>query len=71
MGDDDNAWKTQDFRQKIISKFDERIEQMEHAPERSSKELEERVFQKSSNKEEYLRFASRILMSLKEQPHSG
>ena len=39
----DDAWKTDDFRSKIVSKFSERIEEMEHAPERSSKELEERV----------------------------
>ncbi|KAF2365791.1 Mediator of RNA polymerase II transcription subunit 15 [Trinorchestia longiramus] len=69
MGDE-NAWKTPEFRQKIISKFDEKIEEMTKAPERSSEELESRIFEKSTSKEEYLRFASRILISLKEQPQS-
>ena len=42
MGDEDN-WKTPEFRNKVISKFDEKIDQMEQRPARSAKELEERV----------------------------
>jgi len=64
--EDDQSWREEDFRAKIVAKFDERIERMETAPGRSARQLEERVFEKSNSKDEYLRFASRILISLKD-----
>ena len=42
MGDEDN-WKTAEFRQKVITKFEEKINDMETKPARSANELEQRV----------------------------
>ena len=40
---EDDSWKAADFRNKVILKFEEKIQQMEQGPARTAKELEERV----------------------------
>jgi mediator of RNA polymerase II transcription subunit 15 len=65
MGDD-GSWRTQAFRQSVVSKIDEAIRQSGMNTSRNSLEMENHVFQKAKSKEEYLGYVARLILHVRE-----
>ncbi|CAH1109128.1 unnamed protein product [Psylliodes chrysocephalus] len=69
---DENSWRTPTFRQSVIAKIEEAIRQSGMNTSRNSIEMENHVFQKAKNKEEYLGFVARLILHVREmKPKQG
>lgn len=69
---DENSWRTSTFRQSVVAKIDEAIRQSGMNTSRNSIEMENHVFQKAKNKEEYLGFVARLILHVREmKPKQG
>ncbi|KAG5874838.1 hypothetical protein JTB14_009295 [Gonioctena quinquepunctata] len=69
---DENCWRTTAFRQSVVAKIDEAIRQSGMNTSRNSLEMENHVFQKAKNKEEYLGFVARLILHVREiKPKQG
>ncbi|XP_076048188.1 mediator of RNA polymerase II transcription subunit 15-like [Oratosquilla oratoria] len=63
MADD---WKSPAFREKIIKKLDDNIQNLPPgSASRSAKEMEDQVFGKAKSREEYLQMVTRLVLHLK------
>lgn len=62
----DDSWRTHAFRQNIVGKIEEAIRQSGMNTSRNSIEMENHVFQKAKNKEEYLSFVARLILHVRE-----
>ncbi|XP_066143899.1 mediator of RNA polymerase II transcription subunit 15-like [Euwallacea fornicatus] len=62
----DDSWRTPVFRQNVVAKIDEAIRQSGMNTSRNSIEMENHVFQKAKNKEEYLSFVARLILHVRE-----
>ncbi|XP_060518154.1 mediator of RNA polymerase II transcription subunit 15 isoform X2 [Cylas formicarius] len=62
----DDSWRTPAFRQSVVAKIDEAIRQSGMNTSRNSIEMENHVFQKAKNKEEYLSFVARLILHVRE-----
>ncbi|CAG9854665.1 unnamed protein product [Phyllotreta striolata] len=69
---DENSWRTPTFRQSVVAKIEEAIRQSGMNTSRNSIEMENHVFQKAKNKEEYLGFVARLILHVREmKPKQG
>ncbi|KAF7266243.1 hypothetical protein GWI33_020428 [Rhynchophorus ferrugineus] len=62
----DDSWRTHAFRQNVVAKIDEAIRQSGMNTSRNSIEMENHVFQKAKNREEYLSFVARLILHVRE-----
>uniref|UniRef100_A0AAR5P856 Mediator of RNA polymerase II transcription subunit 15 n=1 Tax=Dendroctonus ponderosae TaxID=77166 RepID=A0AAR5P856_DENPD len=62
----DDSWRAHSFRQNIIAKIDEAIRQSGMNTSKNSLEMENHVFQKAKNREEYLSFVARLILHVRE-----
>ncbi|CAG9769099.1 unnamed protein product [Ceutorhynchus assimilis] len=62
----DDSWRTHAFRQNVITKIEEAIRQSGMNTSRNSVEMENHVYQKAKNKEEYLSFVARLILHVRE-----
>ncbi|KAJ8920966.1 hypothetical protein NQ315_015760 [Exocentrus adspersus] len=68
----DDSWRTPTFRQSVVTKIEEAIRQSGMNTSRNSIEMENHVFQKAKNKEEYLGFVARLILHVREmKPKQG
>ncbi|XP_023941028.1 mediator of RNA polymerase II transcription subunit 15 [Bicyclus anynana] len=65
MGSDDN-WRTQSFRQTVISKIDEVIQRSGMQVARNSSEMENHVFLKAKNRDEYMNMVAKLILHVRE-----
>ncbi|XP_050308770.1 mediator of RNA polymerase II transcription subunit 15 [Anthonomus grandis grandis] len=65
MGED-AQWRTHAFRQNVVAKIEEAIRQSGMNTSRNSIEMENHVFQKAKNKDEYLGFVARLILHVRE-----
>ncbi|XP_072377144.1 mediator of RNA polymerase II transcription subunit 15 isoform X1 [Diabrotica undecimpunctata] len=69
---DENSWRTATFRQSVVAKIEEAIRQSGMNTSRNSIEMENHVFLKAKNKEEYLGFVARLILHVREmKPKPG
>ncbi|KAJ8978013.1 hypothetical protein NQ317_002775 [Molorchus minor] len=69
---DENSWRTSTFRQSVVAKIDEAIRQSGMNTSRNSIEMENHVYLKAKNKEEYLGFVARLILHVREmKPKQG
>ncbi|XP_034934452.1 mediator of RNA polymerase II transcription subunit 15 [Chelonus insularis] len=66
MAAEENSWRTQTFRQSVIAKIDEAIQQCGTTPAKNSIDMENHVFLKAKSKEEYLSFVARLILHVRE-----
>lgn len=62
----DDSWRTHAFRQNVVTKIEEAIRASGMNTSRNSIEMENHVFQKARNKEEYLGFVARLILHVRE-----
>ncbi|XP_055642457.1 mediator of RNA polymerase II transcription subunit 15 [Toxorhynchites rutilus septentrionalis] len=63
---EDNSWKTSSFRQSVVNKINEAIQQSGMASNKNGLEMENHVFQKARNKDEYLGYVARLILHVRE-----
>ncbi|CAG9826064.1 unnamed protein product [Diabrotica balteata] len=61
-----NSWKSFIFRRSIVVKIEEAIRQSGMNPPRNSQEMENHIFSRAKNKDEYLAYAARIILHMRE-----
>ncbi|KAI5743457.1 hypothetical protein M8J77_018420 [Diaphorina citri] len=61
-----NSWRTAEFRQNVVQKIEEAIQRSGMPTAKNSVEMENHVFQKAKNKEEYLGFVARLILHVRE-----
>ncbi|CAH0556823.1 unnamed protein product [Brassicogethes aeneus] len=66
MATEDTSWTTQGFRQSVVAKIDEAIRSSGMNTSRNSIEMENHVYLKAKNKEEYLGFVARLILHIRE-----
>ncbi|GLV41804.1 Mediator complex subunit 15 [Carabus blaptoides fortunei] len=66
MAAEDNSWRTQAFRQSVVSKIDEAIQRSGMSTSRNSVDMENHVFQKAKTREEYLGLVARLILHVRE-----
>ncbi|XP_057327713.1 mediator of RNA polymerase II transcription subunit 15-like [Microplitis mediator] len=66
MTTEETSWRTQTFRQSVITKIDEAIQKSGMPTAKNSIEMENHVFQKAKTKEEYLGFVARLILHVRE-----
>ncbi|XP_018574538.1 mediator of RNA polymerase II transcription subunit 15-like [Anoplophora glabripennis] len=64
-----DSWRSKTFRQCVVNKIEEAIRQSGMNISRNSIEMENHVFQKAKNKEEYLGFAARLILHVREMSY--
>ncbi|XP_066597395.1 mediator of RNA polymerase II transcription subunit 15-like isoform X2 [Prorops nasuta] len=62
----DDSWRTQSFRQSVVSKIEEAIQISGMPASKNSIEMENHVFQKAKTREEYLGFVARLILHVRE-----
>ncbi|XP_067212254.1 mediator of RNA polymerase II transcription subunit 15-like [Linepithema humile] len=62
----DDSWKTQNFRQNVITKIDEAIQMPGMPTTMKSVEMENYIFQNAKSKEEYFGFIARLILHVRE-----
>nr|XP_032529574.1 mediator of RNA polymerase II transcription subunit 15-like [Danaus plexippus plexippus] len=65
MGSDDN-WRTQNFRQNVVTKIEEVIQKSGMQVARNSSEMENHVFMKAKTREEYLNMVAKLILHVRE-----
>uniref|UniRef100_A0A182NUI6 Mediator of RNA polymerase II transcription subunit 15 n=1 Tax=Anopheles dirus TaxID=7168 RepID=A0A182NUI6_9DIPT len=63
---EDNSWKTSNFRQSVVNKINEAIQQTGMTSSKNGIEMESHVFHKARNKDEYLGFVARLILHVRE-----
>lgn len=63
---DDNSWKTPSFRQSVVNKINEAIQQSGLTSSKNGLEMENHVFTKARNKDEYLGYVARLILHVRE-----
>ncbi|XP_050100117.1 mediator of RNA polymerase II transcription subunit 15 [Anopheles aquasalis] len=63
---EDNSWKTTNFRQSVVNKINEAIQQTGMTSSKNGIEMENHVFHKARNKDEYLGFVARLILHVRE-----
>ncbi|XP_029720029.1 mediator of RNA polymerase II transcription subunit 15 [Aedes albopictus] len=63
---EDNSWKTPSFRQSVVNKINEAIQQSGMTSSKNGLEMENHVFQKARNKDEYLGYVARLILHVRE-----
>lgn len=63
---EDNSWKTSNFRQSVVNKINEAIQQSGMTSTKNGLEMENHVFQKARNKDEYLGYVARLILHVRE-----
>uniref|UniRef100_A0A1B0D6Y6 Mediator of RNA polymerase II transcription subunit 15 n=1 Tax=Phlebotomus papatasi TaxID=29031 RepID=A0A1B0D6Y6_PHLPP len=63
---EDNSWRTPSFRQNVVAKINEAIQTSGMNTSKSSIEMENHVFVKARNKDEYLSFVARLILHVRE-----
>nr|XP_029719878.1 mediator of RNA polymerase II transcription subunit 15-like [Aedes albopictus] len=63
---EDNSWKTPSFRQSVVNKINEAIQQSGMTSSKNGLEMENHVFQKAGNKDEYLGYVARLILHVRE-----
>uniref|UniRef100_A0A6B2EAP3 Mediator of RNA polymerase II transcription subunit 15 n=1 Tax=Phlebotomus kandelakii TaxID=1109342 RepID=A0A6B2EAP3_9DIPT len=63
---EDNSWRTPSFRQNVVAKINEAIQTSGMNTNKSSIEMENHVFVKARNKDEYLSFVARLILHVRE-----
>nr|XP_026490508.1 mediator of RNA polymerase II transcription subunit 15 isoform X2 [Vanessa tameamea] len=75
MGSDDNNWRTQSVRQTVVSKIEEVIQRSGMQVARNSNEMENHVFMKAKNREEYMNMVAKLILHVREmsqtKPNQG
>nr|XP_031850413.1 mediator of RNA polymerase II transcription subunit 15-like isoform X2 [Nomia melanderi]XP_031850414.1 mediator of RNA polymerase II transcription subunit 15-like isoform X2 [Nomia melanderi]XP_031850415.1 mediator of RNA polymerase II transcription subunit 15-like isoform X2 [Nomia melanderi]XP_031850416.1 mediator of RNA polymerase II transcription subunit 15-like isoform X2 [Nomia melanderi]XP_031850417.1 mediator of RNA polymerase II transcription subunit 15-like isoform X2 [Nomia meland len=66
MATDENVWRTQSFRQRVIEKIDEAVQSSGMPIIRNTIDMENHVFQTAKTMEEYLRFVARLILRVRE-----
>ncbi|XP_047544948.1 mediator of RNA polymerase II transcription subunit 15 isoform X1 [Vanessa atalanta] len=70
MGSDDNNWRTQSVRQTVVSKIEEVIQRSGMQVARNSNEMENHVFMKAKNREEYMNMVAKLILHVREMSQS-
>ncbi|KAJ0181585.1 hypothetical protein K1T71_002307 [Dendrolimus kikuchii] len=65
MAAEDN-WRTQPFRQSVVSKIDEVIQRSGMQVARNSSEMENHVFMKAKTREEYMNMVAKLILHVRE-----
>lgn len=63
---EDNSWKTPSFRQSVVNKINEAIQQSGLTSSKNGLEMENHVFTKARNKDEYLGYVARLILHVRE-----
>uniref|UniRef100_A0A182WGV3 Mediator of RNA polymerase II transcription subunit 15 n=1 Tax=Anopheles minimus TaxID=112268 RepID=A0A182WGV3_9DIPT len=63
---EDNSWKTSNFRQSVVNKINEAIQQTGMTSSKNGIDMESHVFHKARNKDEYLGFVARLILHVRE-----
>ncbi|XP_021703640.1 mediator of RNA polymerase II transcription subunit 15-like [Aedes aegypti] len=63
---EDNSWKTPSFRQRVVNKINESIQQTGMTSSKNGLEMENHAFQKARNKDEYLSYVAKLILHLRE-----
>uniref|UniRef100_A0A182MBU1 Mediator of RNA polymerase II transcription subunit 15 n=1 Tax=Anopheles culicifacies TaxID=139723 RepID=A0A182MBU1_9DIPT len=63
---EDISWKTSNFRQSVVNKINEAIQQTGMTSSKNGIEMENHVFIKARNKDEYLGFVARLILHVRE-----
>ncbi|XP_053694402.1 mediator of RNA polymerase II transcription subunit 15 isoform X2 [Sabethes cyaneus] len=63
---DDNSWKTSNFRQSVVNKINEAIQQSGLTSSKNGLEMENHVFTKARTKDEYLGYVARLILHVRE-----
>ncbi|XP_049822504.1 mediator of RNA polymerase II transcription subunit 15 isoform X2 [Aethina tumida] len=66
MASEDTSWTTSAFRQSVVAKIDEAIRSSGMNTSRNSMDMENHVYLKAKNKEEYLGFVARLILHIRE-----
>ncbi|XP_026469289.1 mediator of RNA polymerase II transcription subunit 15-like isoform X2 [Ctenocephalides felis] len=66
MANEDHSWRTHGFRQSVVAKIDEAIQQSGMPTSKNSAEMENHVFQKAKSREEYLGYVARLILHVRE-----
>ncbi|XP_047042149.1 mediator of RNA polymerase II transcription subunit 15 isoform X2 [Helicoverpa zea] len=69
MASDDN-WRTQAFRQSVVSKIEEVIQRSGVQVARNSSEMENHVFMKAKTREEYMNMVAKLILHVREMSQS-
>ncbi|KAG7311809.1 hypothetical protein JYU34_002892 [Plutella xylostella] len=65
MGQEDN-WRTQTFRQNVVTKIEEAIQRSGMQVARNSSEMENHVFKKAKTREEYMNMVAKLILHVRD-----
>merc|ERR1719289_33383 len=60
-------WKTEAFRSSLVRKLEEAVRESGIQNQKSARDLENQVFQRSNSKEDYLGFVAKLILHIKSQ----
>uniref|UniRef100_A0A4Y0BTQ5 Mediator of RNA polymerase II transcription subunit 15 n=1 Tax=Anopheles funestus TaxID=62324 RepID=A0A4Y0BTQ5_ANOFN len=63
---EDISWKTSNFRQSVVNKINEAIQETGMTSSRNGIEIENHVFLNARNKDEYLGFVARLILRIRD-----
>ncbi|XP_012284467.1 mediator of RNA polymerase II transcription subunit 15 [Orussus abietinus] len=66
MAAEETSWRAPAFRQNVIAKIDEAFQKIGMPTSKNSVDMENHVFQKAKNKDEYLGFVARLIIRVRE-----
>ncbi|ELU01814.1 hypothetical protein CAPTEDRAFT_26891, partial [Capitella teleta] len=66
MAAQDNSWKTDQFRSKVVAQIEDAIRQSGNPMTKSSVEMEKHVFQRANTREDYLALVARLIIHVRE-----
>ncbi|KAG5675912.1 hypothetical protein PVAND_005771 [Polypedilum vanderplanki] len=64
--DEDMSWRSPSFRQSVVNKINEAISSSDITPKKNTVDMENHVFSKARNKDEYLSFIARLIIHVRE-----
>ncbi|XP_022093236.1 mediator of RNA polymerase II transcription subunit 15-like [Acanthaster planci] len=62
----EDEWKTEAFRSKVVAQIDDEVHKTGNPTAKSSREMENHVFQKAKNREEYLALVARLMIHMRD-----
>lgn len=63
---DDNSWRTPSVRQNVVSKIEEAIQSSGMQVARNSSEMENHVYMKAKNRDEYMNMVAKLILHVRE-----
>ncbi|XP_063700460.1 mediator of RNA polymerase II transcription subunit 15 [Culicoides brevitarsis] len=69
-GEQENTWRTPNFRTSVVNKINEAIVQSGMTSAKNSIDMENHVYQKSRTKDEYLSYVARLILHVREMNKS-